>query len=97
MSLSIQELVSDGTLSTVVLGVEYRQRNDMYMRIAGVETPQSGAPSGYTWSFVDNNTIKILPVVPAGVTVIIYRRTDLDAMYNIFSQNAQFDESTLEQ
>ena len=97
MSLSIQELVSDGTLSTVVLGVEYLQRNDIYMRIAGVETPQSGAPSGYTWSFVDNNTIKILPVVPAGVTVVIYRRTDLDAMYNIFSQNAQFDESTIDE
>ena len=71
MSLSIQKMVSDGTLSTIVLGVQYLQRNDMYMRIAGVETPQSGAPSGYTWSFLDNNTIRVLPVVPAGVEVVV--------------------------
>ena len=97
MSLSIQKMVSDGTLSTVVLGIEYLQRNDIYMRIGGVETPQSGAPNGYTWSFLDNNTIRVLPVVPAGVEVVIYRRTDLDAMYNIYSQNAQFDESTIDE
>lgn len=97
MSLSIQKMVSDGTLSTIVLGVQYLQRNDVYMRIDGVETPQSGAPSGYTWSFVDNNTIHVLPVVPTGVEVVVYRRTDLDAMYNIYSQNAQFDESTIDE
>ena len=97
MSLSIQKMVSDGTLSTIVLGVQYLQRNDVYLRIAGVETPQSGAPSGYTWSFLDNNTIRVLPVVPAGVEVVVYRRTDLDAMYNIYSQNAQFDESTIDE
>lgn len=97
MSLSIQKMVSDGTLSTIALGVQYLQRNDIYMRIAGVETPQSGAPSGYTWSFLDNNTIRVLPVVPSGVEVVVYRRTDLDAMYNIYSQNAQFDESTIDE
>jgi len=97
MSYSIQKLVSDGTLSTIVLGVQYLQRNDIYLRIGGVETPQSGAPSGYTWSFLDNNTIRVLPVVPAGVEVVVYRRTDLDTMYNIYSQNAQFDESTIDE
>ena len=97
MSLSIQKMVSDGTLSTIVLGVQYLQRNDIYMRIDGVETPQSGAPSGYTWSFLDNNTIRVLPVVPAGVEVVVYRRTDLAEMYNIYSQNAQFDESTIDE
>lgn len=97
MSLSIQKMVSDGTLSTIVLGVQYLQRNDVYLRIAGVETPQSGAPSGYTWSFLDNNAIRVLPIVPAGVEVVVYRRTDLDAMYNVYSQNAQFDESTIDE
>lgn len=97
MSLSIQKMVSDGTLSTIVLGVQYLQRNDVYVRIAGVETPQSGAPSGYTWSFLDNSTIRVLPVVPAGVEVVVYRRTDLGAMYNIYNQNAQFDESTIDE
>lgn len=94
---SIQKMVSDGTLSTIALGIQYLQRNDIYMRVAGEETPQSGAPSGYTWSFLDNNTIRVLPVVPAGVEVVVYRRTDLDAMYNIYSQNAQFDESTIDE
>ena len=94
---SIQKMVSDGTLSTIVLGIQYLQRNDIYMRIAGEETPQVGAPSGYTWSFIDNTTLKILPVVPNGVEVVVYRRTDVDAMYNIYSQNAQFDEATIDE
>ena len=94
---SIQKMVSDGTLSTIALGIQYLQRNDIYMRIAGEETPQSGAPSGYTWSFVDNTTIKILPVVPNGIEVVAYRRTDADAMYNVYSQNAQFDEATIDE
>ena len=94
---STQKMVSDGTLSTIALGIRYLQRNDIYMRIAGEETPQSGAPSGYTWSFINNTTIKILPVVPNGVEVVVYRRTDIDAMYNIYSQNAQFDEATIDE
>lgn len=94
---SIQKMVSDGTLSTIVLGIQYLQRNDIYMRIAWVDTPQSGATSGYTWSFVNNTTLKILPVVPNGVEVVVYRRTDVDEMYNIYSQNAQFDEATIDE
>lgn len=94
---SIQKMVSDGTLSTIALGIQYLQRNDIYIRIAGEETPQSGAPSGYTWSFLDNTTLKILPVIPNGVEVVVYRRTDVDAMYNIYSQNAQFDEATIDE
>lgn len=94
---SIQKMVSDGTLSTIALGIQYLQRNDIYIRIAGEETPQSGAPSGYTWSFIDNTTLKILPGVPNGVEVVVYRRTDVDAMYNIYSQNAQFDEATIDE
>lgn len=94
---SIQKMVSDGTLSTIALGIQYLQRNDIYMRIAGEDTPQVGAPSGYTWSFINNTTLKILPVVPNGVEVVVYRRTDVDAMYNIYSQNAQFDEATIDE
>ncbi len=94
---SIQKMVSNGTLSTIALGIQYLQRNDIYIRIAGEETPQSGAPSGYTWSFINNTTLKILPVVPNGVEVVVYRRTDVDAMYNIYSQNAQFDEATIDE
>ncbi len=94
---SIQKMVSDGTLSTIALGIQYLQRNDIYIRIAGEDTPQSGAHSGYTWSFLDNTTLKILPVVPNGVEVVVYRRTDVDAMYNIYSQNAQFDEATIDE
>lgn len=94
---SVQKMVSDGTLSTIALGIQYLQRNDIYMRIAGEETPQVGAHSGYTWSFINNTTLKILPVVPNGVEVVVYRRTGVDAMYNVYSQNAQFDEATIDE
>lgn len=94
---SIQKLVSDGTLSTVVLGVQYLERNDIYMRIGGEDVTQSGSSTGYTWYFVDNTTLKINPVVPTGVEVYIYRHTDTSNMCNIYSQNAQFDESTVDE
>ena len=94
---STQSVVSDGTLSTIVLGIKYVLRANIYLRIDGVETPQTGAPSGYTWSFLDATTIRVLPVVPAGITVEVYRRTDITGMYNVFSQNAQFDEGTIDE
>ena len=92
---SVQSMVSDGTLSTIALGIQYLQRDDIYIRINGEETPQSG--SDYTWSFLDNTTLRITPVVPVGVEVVVYRRTDVDAMYNVYSQGAQFDESTIDE
>ena len=94
---STQSVVSDGTLSTIVLGIKYVLRANIYLRIDGVETPQTGAPSGYTWSFLDASTIRVLPVVPTGITVEVYRRTDITGMYNVFSQNAQFDEGTIDE
>lgn len=94
---STQSVISDGTLSTVVLGIKYILRANIYLRVGGVDTPQTGAPSGYTWSFLDATTIKILPVVPTGVTVEVYRRTDITGMYNVYSQNAQFDEGTVDE
>lgn len=94
---SIQKMVSDGTLSTIVLGIKYTLRTSIYLRVDGVETPQTGAPSGYTWSFLDATTIRVLPVVPTGITVEVYRRTDVTGMYNVFSQNAQFDEGAVDE
>lgn len=94
---STQSVVSDGTLSTIVLGIKYVLRTNIYLRIDGVETPQTGASSGYTWSFLDATTIKVLPIVPIGITVEVYRRTDITGMYNVFSQNAQFDEGTIDE
>lgn len=94
---SIQKMVSDGTLSTIALGIQYIQRNDIYIRIAGEDTPQSGATNGYTWAFVNATTLKIIPVVTSGIEVVVYRRTDVNTMYNIYSQNAQFDEATIDE
>ena len=94
---SIQRVLSDGTLSVVPLGIQYLQRDDIFIRIGGEETPSSGAPNGFTWYFLDNNTLKIKPTVPTGVEVYIYRRTDTASMFNVYSQNAQFDESTIDE
>ena len=94
---STQSVVSDGTLSTIVLGIKYILRSNIYMRIDGVDTPQTGASSGYTWTFLDANTIRVLPVIPSGITVELYRRTDITGIYNVFSQNAQFDEGAVDE
>lgn len=94
---STQSVVSDGTLSTIVLGIKYIRRSNIHMRIAGVYTPQTGASSGYTWTFLNANTIRVLPVIPRGITVELYRRTDITGIYNVFSQNAQFDEGAVDE
>lgn len=94
---STQSVVSDGTLSTIVLGIKYILRSNIYMRIDGVDTPQTGASSGYTWTFLNANTIRVLPVIPSGITVELYRRTDITGIYNVFSQNAQFDEGAVDE
>ena len=94
---STQSVVSDGTLSTIVLGIKYILRSNIYMRIDGVDTPQTGASSGYTWTFLNANTIRVLPVIPSGITVELYRRTDIAGIYNVFSQNAQFDEGAVDE
>lgn len=94
---STQSVVSDGTLSTIVLGIKYILRSNIYMRIDGVDTPQTGASSGYTWTFLNANTIRVLPVIPRGITVELYRRTDITGIYNVFSQNAQFDEGAVDE
>ena len=94
---STQSVVSDGTLSTIVLGIKYILRSNIYMRIDGVDTTQTGASSGYTWTFLNANTIRVLPVIPSGITVELYRRTDITGIYNVFSQNAQFDEGAVDE
>ena len=94
---STQSVVSDGTLSTIVLGIKYILRSNIYMRIGGVDTPQTGASSGYTWTFLNANTVRVLPVIPRGITVELYRRTDITGIYNVFSQNAQFDEGAVDE
>lgn len=94
---STQSVVSNGTLSTIVLGIKYILRSNIYMRIDGVDTPQTGASSGYTWTFLNANTIRVLPVIPSGITVELYRRTDITGIYNVFSQNAQFDEGAVDE
>ena len=94
---STQSVVSDGTLSTIVLGIKYILRSNIHMRIDGVDTPQTGASSGYTWTFLNANTIRVLPVIPSGITVELYRRTDITGIYNVFSQNAQFDEGAVDE
>lgn len=94
---SIQKMVSDGSLSTITLGIQYLQRDDIYVRIDNIETPASGTPSGYTWVFIDSTTLRITPTVPSGVSVVVYRRTAINAMYNVYSQNAQFDEATVDE
>ena len=84
---SIQKMVSDGTLSTIALGIQYLQRNDIYVRVAGEETPQSGAPSGYTWYFIDNTTLKILPVRFSGMFQRIWSPTFSFETFRIGQQN----------
>lgn len=95
MSKSFQEVVSDGTLRNIVLSLDYLAESDIYLRIAGEDIPKTGHET-YSWVF-SNNIITITPAVTAGYKVVVYRRTATTEMLNIYGQNAQFSESSMDE
>ena len=95
MSKSYQEVVSDGTLRNIVLSLDYIDASDIYLRIAGEDIPKTGHET-YSWVFA-NNIVTITPAVTTGYKVVVYRRTATTEMLNIYGQNAQFSESSMDE
>lgn len=93
MALSYQEVVSDGALQDIVISFPYFNAADVHVFVNGEDIDTTT----YTWSWFNSTTVRISPVVPASVVVRVYRRTSISTMYNVYSQNAQFDAASIDE
>lgn len=93
MSYSIQRAVSDGTLSSLSLSIQYYARTDISVYLSNVLWPVNTV---WSWSGATGSTIKFKDPVPAGIEVMIQRITDVSDIRHNFSQGAQFTSATLD-
>ncbi len=91
MARSIQTVVSSGSL--VILGVtlDYYERDDIT-----VYFDDEAQLTGWGWVGTTDKTIVFDPAVPAGVTVKLQRRTDVDRMKHSFTSGAQFKNTNVD-
>lgn len=98
--LATQIEVSDGTLNTINVGIQFFNQNDI-----SVSLDQSGPLLlGVDYQWTNATTLEFLDtltmpggLVPLGVEVIIRRDTKNDEMYNIMDGGAPFSRLTLDE
>lgn len=93
MAYSLMRITSDGTLSTIVLTFPFFDKSHVVVSVGPTELPGGG----YTWVWLNSNTIQITPVVSAGVEVVVRRRTPYGDMFNIYDAGAVFNEFTMDE
>lgn len=93
MALSTQRAVSDGTLSTLLLSIDYLDRSEISVYFNEVQAADG------TWAWVGTTATQInfTPAVPYGVEVLVKRTTDTSAPRNVFANGAQFTSKTLDE
>lgn len=98
--LATQIEVSDGTLNIINVGIEFFEQNDISVSLDQSEPLVLGL--NYQWSAA--TTIQFLDslevpggLVPNGVSVLIRRGTESDAIFNIYDGGAPFSRLTLDE
>ena len=84
MAHSYQSVVSNGTLTTLLLTIEYGSRSEISVYFNGVLS------TAWAWVGTTEKQISFGTAVPAGVVVLVKRTTNLDAPKHVFSTGAQF-------
>ena len=84
MAYSYQSVVSNGTLTNLLLTIEYGSRSEISVYFNGTPT------SAWSWVGTTEKQITFSPAVPNGTTVLVRRATALQAPKHVFSTGAQF-------
>ena len=84
MAYSYQSVVSNGTLTNLLLTIEYGSRSEISVYFNGAPT------SAWSWVGTIEKQITFSPAVPNGTTVLVRRTTALHAPKHVFSTGAQF-------
>ena len=94
MSYSIQRVTSDGTLTDVVVGIQYMAQSDINVYVAAV---LADGTQDYSYVWVNSNTIRISPVVPVGLEVLLVRATYIDEMLHDYEAGAVFNPKSMDE
>lgn len=93
VSYSIQREVSDGTLSRIVLRIEYEDKESISVYVDDTLLDGTGK---YTWTW-DGDDIVITPNVEEGSEVLIRRLTAIDKMLHSFESGAVFNNQSMDE
>ena len=90
MAESTQRVVSDGTLVSLGLSIDFIKQADIGVFFDGL-------PAGVgTWSWTGPNTIGFSPAVPNGVEVLLSRSTERTEVINVFKDGAAFNNDSMD-
>lgn len=89
MAYSTQRSVSDGTLQLLMIEIEFFDKSEITAYFNNIPT------TAYVWA--TDKSLRFTNPVPIGVEVLLRRSTDLSQPRHIFSQGAQFKDSTLDE
>lgn len=93
MAYSVQRAVSDGTLSTITLDIDFFAKEHISVLVADRVLPNDN----YTFSWIGSNTIKIVPNVANGAEVLIRRSTPYGECFHNFHLGAVFKDETMDE
>lgn len=90
MAESTQRVVSDGTLVSLGLSIDFIKQAD-------ISVFYDGLPAGAgTWSWTGPLTIGFSPAVPNGVEVLLRRATERGEVINVFEDGAAFNNASMD-
>lgn len=89
---STQTAVSDGTLSTLPLSIDYFERSEISVYLDDVYAPLTE----WAWVGTTDRTITFTPTLTVGRTVKVVRNTLATGLRHTFSEGAQFRPSVLD-
>lgn len=89
MAYSTQRAVSDGTLQLLMIEIEFFDKSEITAYFDNIPTTE------FIWA--TDKSLRFNDPVPLGIEVLLRRTTDLSQPRHIFSQGAQFKDSTLDE
>lgn len=92
MAYSIQTAVSDGTLEVLDLSIKYMDKSHIFVYIDDVLV--DGSTYSYVW--LTDTRIQVVPAVANGSTLKVIRKTLTDEMWHEFSKGARFSTTSMD-
>lgn len=93
MAYSIQTAVSDGTLEVLDLSIKYMDKSHIFVYVDDVLV--DGSAYSYVW--LTDTRIQVVPAVANGSTVKVIRKTLTDEMWHEFSKGARFSTTSMDE
>lgn len=91
MAYSYQSVVSDGTLTNLLITIEYTRRSEVNVYFDDLHT------TAWAWVGASEKQITFTTPVPTGTVVKVRRITNLNATHHVFSTGAQFKAKNMDE